>query len=203
MKLREALANTLIIILILAGIVLAAEWDGYRRARDRYDIPPAPPETLTVKADTAAIIQAATAGMVPYDAEGEREKQEALDRARRKLARLNAWLDSLTRADTLGARDTLTDSPLHFPSLTADTVVTWSGEDTLRRTKWNAELQHDQVVIPLLGQIRNSYTLNLDFYYPPAETTYVEGTGNRWTWWEKGAVVLGLWAGWKLRGDLQ
>ena len=195
--------RVILVLVALATIILLSEWDGYKRAKSKYDIPPAQPESILVQIDTLDIIQRATAGMVPYDPSSGKERSAALDQASKEVARLNAWLDSLT--GSLDSADIHGDSipPILFPSLEADSLLTWSGSDSLSGATWSADLDHSQVIIPLLGQVRNSYSLQMEFHYPPAGTTYIDHGGNQWTWWEKSAVVIGLWAGWKIRSDIQ
>lgn len=203
-KLKEIAGRILILLVILIIIILASEWDGYHRAKSKYENQISR-DTLTVEiqADTAAIIQNATAGMVKYDPESEQQRDRALAKAREEVARLNAWLDSLSGTGNLDSILSDTLSPILFPSLESDTLITWSGEDSTSGLGWSAALDHSLVVIPLLSEIRNSYHLDIEFYYPPAETTYIDHGGNRWTWWEKGAVGLGIYLGWKIRSDIE
>lgn len=203
-NLKGSVARISILLLITAIIILLSEWDGYQRAKSKYD-KPISRDTLKIEiqADTAAIIQRATAGMVQYDPKSESQRESALAKAREEVARLNAWLDSLTRTGDLDSLPGDSLDLILFPSLEADSLITWSGEDSTSGLGWSAELDHSQVVIPLLSEIRNNYHLDIEFYYPPAETTYIDHGGNEWTWWEKGAVGLGFYLGWKLKSDIK
>lgn len=115
---------------------------------------------VSVPVDSSAIISAAIEGLEPVVI--TTEDTTLIGRARRQVAQLQAIIDSLGQFNQVS-----------IPSISADTTVTWSGVDEKTSAKWSVSVRDSLVVIPLLGEVRQHFSLDLDLEFNGVDTLVI------------------------------
>jgi len=181
----KAKLYSLLLLVYTAILILLV----FTRTRDHYDKPPI---TNTVKVevpfpvDSSAIISKATEGMVPYESQNHNETSEILGKANAEIIKLQTFIDSLR---AMAANDSSGGGGIDIllPSLGKDTTVVWTGTDSSSMTDWSVSVRDSTTIIPLLGEIRSYYSMDMNIQFKEQDAMYVYPKRAWWEWFLYGA----------------